>query len=112
MRAIRVVVLKILDQSRLEVTTTEDQHPVETLTAQGANHRFADGMHAVPGSGVFTMRMGLPGRRPRRTLGNLASRSPDQELGGARPLRQFGGEVPRLLGSPTAVAGLAVTPAR
>lgn len=100
MRAVRVVVLEVLGNDDLEVTTPEDQHTVETLTAQGADHPFADGIgtrcpdRGLHDSNAVCSEDVVEGPR------ELGVTVPDQELDGHRPLRQLSADVARLLGHP------------
>jgi hypothetical protein len=70
-RAMCVVVLKVFGENGLEVTTTENQHLVETLTAQGADQPFADGIGTRCPDGVFTIRMRSARKTSSKELGNF-----------------------------------------
>jgi len=41
---VRVVVIEVLAEDDLEVTATEDQHPVEAFTTKGADDPLAGGV--------------------------------------------------------------------
>ena len=43
-RAVRVVVLDVLGEHGFEMAASEDEHPVEALAPQGADHALADGV--------------------------------------------------------------------
>ena len=50
-RTERVVVLDVLREHVLQVTSSEDEHPVEALAPQGAVHALTDGIGPVPALG-------------------------------------------------------------
>ena len=57
-----VVVLDVFGEHGLQVVATEDEHPVEALAPDGADHALADGLGAgCPGAGVQASK-----RRPQR----------------------------------------------
>jgi hypothetical protein len=44
---VRVVALAVLGEDYFEVTTAEDEHPVEALAPDGAYHAFADSLRPL-----------------------------------------------------------------
>ena len=51
MGPVRVVMLDVLGEDRFEVSGPEDEHPVEALAPDGADHALADGVGPGPGQG-------------------------------------------------------------
>ena len=46
MGSVRVVMLDVLGKDSFEVTATEDEHPVEALAPDGADHALTDGVRS------------------------------------------------------------------
>jgi hypothetical protein len=80
MRAGGVVVDQVFGQDQAQVTLIDDQQPVEDLTAQGADHSFADGVRsgrlrrAGENPDPFHLEHGV------KAVSELACAVPDQEL--------------------------------
>ena len=51
MQPVRVVVRDVLGEYGVEMAASEDEHPVEALAPDGADHALADGVRPVPGQG-------------------------------------------------------------
>ncbi len=74
-RAVRAVGIVVLGEYDLQVTTAEDEHPVEARASNGAEHALADGVGRGAGTGVLMMLARSAAKTASRQAVNLVSRS-------------------------------------
>src|SRR5664280_1287135 len=101
-RPVLVVMDHVLGQDSLQMSTTEDEHPVEALSAYGADEALGEGV-GLRSSDRGTDdpdALGLEDLVEAR--GELGVPVMDQELDWMDPIFQHHGQVPRLLDNPGA----------
>src|ERR1035437_4163771 len=95
-----VVVLDVLGKDDFEVTTAEEEEPVEALPTDRADEPFGEGVRPwcpdrrLDGPDSFGREDGVEGRR------EFGVAVADQELGRRRPFGEVEAEIAGLLGHP------------
>ena len=82
MRSVAVVVLDVLVDDGLEMSTTEDEHPVQAFTPDGADEAFGEGLARGARIGVRMIRMPSERKTSSKLDVNLVSRSRIRNLTG------------------------------
>src|SRR5665213_1436007 len=99
-RPVSVVVGDVLGQDSFQMSTTEDEHPVEALSTYGADEALGEGVGLrSPDRGADDPDAFGPEDLV-ETRGELGVPVTDQELDGMDPILQHHGQVPRLLDNP------------
>ena len=83
MRPMAVVVVDVLSEDGFELTPVEDQHPVETLAADGADEALGKALARGARIGVRMVRIRSEQNTSSKPVVNLASRSRTKNLTGS-----------------------------
>jgi hypothetical protein len=110
MGTVRVVVLDVLGENGFEMAGAEDEHPVEALAPDGADHALADGVGPGARTGLLTILVPSAANTGVEGGGELGVAIADEELDSFRLVGEVNRDVAGLLGTQSA-AGLAATPA-
>jgi hypothetical protein len=95
-----VEVRHVLGQHSLKLAPVEDQHPIQQLTADGADPSFGDRVRPGRTHRCAQDAHGLAGEHGIEDAGELAVAIPDQEPELSRAVAEVHQQVPCLLGDP------------
>src|SRR5665213_1953991 len=109
MGPVAVVVLDVLVDDSFEMSTTEDEHPVQAFTPDGTNEALGEGVCSGARIGVRMVRMPSERNTSSKLVVNLVSRSRIRNLTGCA---RWASSQDRLLAcwATQAPVGCAVTP--
>ena len=100
MRPMAVVVVDVLSEDGFELTPVEDQHPVETLAADGADEALGKGVGSRGSDRRADGPDPLGAKHFVETGRELGVSVPNQEPDGKRPLGKHHGQISGLLDHP------------